>query len=136
MLFRSNDRRLFALLHALRGGASPAELARRSGIDVWFLDRIQRMLEKTPSSSEQVVYKLVDTCAAEFEAYTPYYYSTYETPARIEPTTDHTDSTDQANAKAPSSYPCDPWFFSDRRATAGRRRHNENSEKAKTMKGT
>ncbi len=25
------------------------------------------------------VYKSVDTCAAEFEAYTPYYYSTYET---------------------------------------------------------
>ena len=24
------------------------------------------------------VYRLVDTCAAEFEAYTPYYYSTYE----------------------------------------------------------
>jgi carbamoyl-phosphate synthase large subunit len=31
------------------------------------------------------VYKLVDTCAAEFEAYTPYYYSTYdqENEARI-----------------------------------------------------
>ena len=28
------------------------------------------------------VYKLVDTCAAEFEAYTPYYYSSYETPIR------------------------------------------------------
>jgi carbamoyl-phosphate synthase large subunit len=27
------------------------------------------------------VYKLVDTCAAEFEAFTPYYYSTYEKPA-------------------------------------------------------
>jgi len=26
------------------------------------------------------VYKLVDTCAGEFEAKTPYYYSTYETP--------------------------------------------------------
>jgi carbamoyl-phosphate synthase large subunit len=26
------------------------------------------------------VYKLVDTCAAEFEATTPYYYSTYESP--------------------------------------------------------
>ena len=26
------------------------------------------------------VYKIVDTCAAEFEAATPYYYSTYETP--------------------------------------------------------
>jgi carbamoyl-phosphate synthase large subunit len=24
------------------------------------------------------VYKVVDTCGAEFEAYTPYYYSTYE----------------------------------------------------------
>ncbi len=26
----------------------------------------------------QATYKLVDTCAAEFEAYTPYYYSSYE----------------------------------------------------------
>jgi len=33
------------------------------------------------------VYKLVDTCAAEFEAYTPYYYSTYEKEdeARVSP---------------------------------------------------
>ncbi len=29
---------------------------------------------------DKPVYKLVDTCAAEFEASTPYYYSTYETP--------------------------------------------------------
>ena len=29
------------------------------------------------------VYKLVDTCAAEFEAATPYYYSTYETPYTV-----------------------------------------------------
>jgi len=29
------------------------------------------------------VYKLVDTCAAEFEAATPYYYSTYEQPIRV-----------------------------------------------------
>ncbi len=34
------------------------------------------------------VYKLVDTCAAEFEAYTPYYYSSYETPVRqVDPET-------------------------------------------------
>jgi len=31
----------------------------------------------------KAVYKLVDTCAAEFEAYTPYYYSTYDTPATV-----------------------------------------------------
>jgi carbamoyl-phosphate synthase large subunit len=30
-------------------------------------------------------YKLVDTCAAEFEAYTPYYYSTYEDEDEGEP---------------------------------------------------
>jgi carbamoyl-phosphate synthase large subunit len=35
--------------------------------------RAQREKEKI-----EVVYKLVDTCAAEFKAYTPYYYSTYE----------------------------------------------------------
>ena len=29
------------------------------------------------------VYKLVDTCASEFEAATPYYYSTYETPITL-----------------------------------------------------
>ena len=28
----------------------------------------------------EAVFKSVDTCAAEFEAYTPYYYSTYEAP--------------------------------------------------------
>jgi carbamoyl-phosphate synthase large subunit len=31
----------------------------------------------------QPAYKLVDTCAAEFEAATPYYYSTYETPYTV-----------------------------------------------------
>ena len=32
-------------------------------------------------------FKTVDTCAAEFEAYTPYYYSTYETEDEILPST-------------------------------------------------
>ena len=31
------------------------------------------------------VYKMVDTCAAEFEAVTPYYYSTYDTENEAEP---------------------------------------------------
>ncbi|MEM7648206.1 MAG: carbamoyl-phosphate synthase large subunit [Cyanobacteria bacterium P01_A01_bin.70] len=31
------------------------------------------------------VYKTVDTCAAEFEAYTPYYYSTYEAETEVQP---------------------------------------------------
>jgi len=35
----------------------------------------------------QAVYKLVDTCAAEFEAFTPYYYSTYEEENEARPST-------------------------------------------------
>jgi carbamoyl-phosphate synthase large subunit len=41
--------------------------------------RVRKSLGIEPS------YKLVDTCAAEFEAYTPYYYSTYEAPIRTVP---------------------------------------------------
>ncbi|HSQ55614.1 MAG TPA: carbamoyl-phosphate synthase large subunit, partial [Gemmata sp.] len=41
----------------------------------------------------EAVFKSVDTCAAEFEAYTPYYYSTYESPVAgadvSAPTTGH-----------------------------------------------
>lgn len=33
------------------------------------------------------VYKTVDTCAAEFEAFTPYHYSTYETETEVQPST-------------------------------------------------
>ncbi|MDQ6741699.1 MAG: carbamoyl-phosphate synthase large subunit, partial [Candidatus Dormibacteraeota bacterium] len=72
-----NDLRLFALVHALEQGASPGELARRSGIDPWFLERIQAMTAAAAPAGP-VTYKLVDTCAAEFEAQTPYYYSCHE----------------------------------------------------------
>ena len=33
------------------------------------------------------VYKTVDTCAAEFEAETPYYYSTYDEETEVKPST-------------------------------------------------
>ena len=50
--------------------------------------RIAELIGKTEAEIRQLrrslgimpVYKLVDTCAAEFEAYTPYLYSTYEKP--------------------------------------------------------
>jgi len=38
----------------------------------------QAVREARESAGVKPVYKLVDTCAGEFEAYTPYYYSTYE----------------------------------------------------------
>jgi carbamoyl-phosphate synthase large subunit len=43
---------------------------------------IRRLRKKSAVSP---TYYLVDTCAAEFEAYTPYYYSTYETGREVEP---------------------------------------------------
>jgi len=97
-----NDRRLFALLHALRHGADVASLAGRSGIDRWFIDRMASLVRvevegdarelRRAGFSEamitalrgetvepaQPIYKLVDTCAGEFEAATPYYYSCWE----------------------------------------------------------
>mgnify|MGYP001067197769 CR=1 FL=1 len=58
--------------------------AKRNGYSDRFLASVWGMTEdgfRKIRMDEGVipVYKLVDTCAAEFEAYTPYYYSTYET---------------------------------------------------------
>src|SRR3954471_21972957 len=56
-------------------GVSDGEIRARTGIDPWFLRELRRLDE-----AEQGVrtYKAVDTCAAEFEAETPYYYSAFE----------------------------------------------------------
>ncbi len=114
-----NDIRLWAIMAALRRETTPEEIADYTKIDLWFLDKLQNLvnMEKTLLSEtltpellwrakrlgfsdeqigtladrlpEQVrqlrytwhirpVYKMVDTCAAEFDAATPYFYSTYE----------------------------------------------------------
>ena len=85
LIDRPNDRRLFALLHALESGADPAELSRRSGIDPWFMERLLTVAtwEREPPERGPVTYKLVDTCAAEFEASTPYYYSCHEEESEV-----------------------------------------------------
>ncbi len=45
---------------------------------------LQKILELREKYPIKPVYKLVDTCAGEFEAVTPYYYSTYEEKDDIE----------------------------------------------------
>ena len=45
-------------------------------------DAILVVREHRKKMAIEPVYKLVDTCSAEFEAITPYYYSTYEAPLR------------------------------------------------------
>ncbi len=46
---------------------------------IWDADE-QQVRAHRESLGIRPVYKLVDTCSAEFEAFTPYYYSSYETP--------------------------------------------------------
>lgn len=68
------------LLEAKRLGYSDVQLSYLCGCTEDTVRNLRRKLKITP------VYKTVDTCAAEFEAYTPYYYSTYETENEIRST--------------------------------------------------
>jgi carbamoyl-phosphate synthase large subunit len=119
MIRKPNDQRLWAVMAALRRDTAPADIHEWSGIDMWFLNSLQglvdlerelrdsdldtgllwkakragfsdRQIGALRSSSESAVrslreqvdmypvYKMVDTCAGEFAASTPYFYSTYE----------------------------------------------------------
>ncbi|WP_298918058.1 carbamoyl-phosphate synthase large subunit [uncultured Nostoc sp.] len=126
-----NPDRIFSVRHALQQGMTIEEIYELTGIDRWFLDKLQQLLDvekflkRTPlqqltkeqlyevkrdgysdrqiayatkTTEDEVrayrkslgiipVYKTVDTCAAEFEAFTPYYYSTYEEETEVLPAT-------------------------------------------------
>jgi carbamoyl-phosphate synthase large subunit len=71
------------LLEALRRGVAIDELQRRTDIDPWFLRELQELVAdpEAPFQGERT-FKSVDTCAAEFAARTPYYYSSWERPSR------------------------------------------------------
>ncbi|MEM2318050.1 MAG: carbamoyl-phosphate synthase large subunit [Candidatus Bathyarchaeia archaeon] len=60
------------LLKAKRLGFSDKQIAHLLGTDELTVRALRKRLGIVPT------YKMVDTCAAEFEAETPYYYSTYE----------------------------------------------------------
>ena len=121
-----DDRRLFTIAEALRRGFSKEHIHSITKIDMWFLDRIESIVEMenilracgtrpetirrakylgytdkdiaalSGSTEEEIrrirhengiiaAYKMVDTCAAEFEAATPYYYSCYESTNEVDP---------------------------------------------------
>ncbi len=72
------------LLEALRRGTSIDELHRRTSIDPWFLRELDELVSGEggidSAFAGERTYKAVDTCAAEFAARTPYYYSGWERP--------------------------------------------------------
>ena len=119
-----DDQRIWVIAEALRKGITYEEIHAITQIDLWFihkLDRIVQMehaLEEGPVTAEllreakrmefpdgviarlsgktegdilqmrrdhgiKAVYKMVDTCSAEFAAATPYYYSVYEDTSKI-----------------------------------------------------
>ncbi|MBI1375770.1 MAG: carbamoyl-phosphate synthase large subunit [Phycisphaera sp.] len=63
-------------------GYSDAQLANLYLGDIT-TDNILAVRARRKALGIEPVYKLVDTCAAEFEAETPYYYSTYESPISV-----------------------------------------------------
>ncbi|MBE7380887.1 MAG: carbamoyl-phosphate synthase large subunit [Leptolyngbya sp. SIO1E4] len=62
-----------------RQGFSDRQIAFANGVSEDQVRHLRQSLGVRP------VYKTVDTCAAEFEAYTPYYYSTYEEETEVRP---------------------------------------------------
>jgi carbamoyl-phosphate synthase large subunit len=129
MLRTPTPDRIFSIRHAMQLKMSLEDIYDLTGVDPWFLDKMQAILAtesflktqqltsltktqlwdikrqgfsdwqiayatktnqdivRTYRKSLGVVpaYKLVDTCAAEFEAETPYYYSTYEEETEVIP---------------------------------------------------
>jgi carbamoyl-phosphate synthase large subunit len=123
--------RIFSIRHAMQLKMSLEDIYDLTGVDPWFLDKLQgilttesflktqqltaltkeqlwdikrqgfsdRQIAYATKTTEDIVrtyrkslgvvpaYKLVDTCAAEFEAETPYYYSTYEEETEVIPST-------------------------------------------------
>ncbi len=69
------------LLEALRRGFDLDELGRRTSIDPWFVRELSELATDPDAAfAGERTYKSVDTCAAEFAASTPYYYSGWERP--------------------------------------------------------
>jgi carbamoyl-phosphate synthase large subunit len=123
--------RIFSIRHAMQLKLSIEDIYDLTGVDPWFLDKMQDILttelflktqqltsltkaqlwdvKRQGFSDRQIAYatkttednvrtyrkslgvipayKLVDTCAAEFAAETPYYYSTYEEETEVIPST-------------------------------------------------
>ncbi|MBD2389141.1 carbamoyl-phosphate synthase large subunit [Aphanizomenon flos-aquae NRERC-008] len=68
------------MYHVKRNGFSDRQIAYATKSKEDEVRTYRKQLEVIP------VYKTVDTCAAEFEALTPYYYSTYEEETEVLPT--------------------------------------------------
>jgi carbamoyl-phosphate synthase large subunit len=87
--FLREIRRIVALESAVT--STPLRTLKRNGFSDRQLAKLtdrteEQVREERHAQNQRPVYKRVDTCAAEFEASTPYLYSTYETENEAAPT--------------------------------------------------
>ena len=75
MLHKVTDERLFVLYEAIKRNIGIDEINKITKVDRWFLYGLQNIANGCVST-KPFVYKMVDTCGGEFEAKTPYFYST------------------------------------------------------------
>jgi carbamoyl-phosphate synthase large subunit len=69
------------LLAGLERGIPAEEIRDATAIDPWFIAELADLARgEDPEAGLARTYKAVDTCAAEFEAETPYFYSGFERP--------------------------------------------------------
>ena len=69
------------VLEGFRRGLGVERIHARTAIDRWYLRELEQLAIEGDGTEElERTYKSVDTCAAEFEAETPYYYSAHERP--------------------------------------------------------
>ncbi|MBS1880204.1 MAG: carbamoyl-phosphate synthase large subunit [Actinobacteria bacterium] len=69
------------VLEAFRRGLGVEAVHERCQVDRWFLRELEALAREGDGTAGLArTYKAVDTCAAEFEAATPYYYSGHERP--------------------------------------------------------
>jgi carbamoyl-phosphate synthase large subunit len=72
------------ILEAFRRGLEIEAVHERCLVDRWFLRELKALATEGDGTDGLVrTYKAVDTCAAEFEAATPYYYSAHERPGAV-----------------------------------------------------
>ena len=80
-LERPSADRYDVLLEAFRRGAAIDDVHARTHIDPWFLHELAAIAREDGATFAGTrTFKSVDTCAAEFAAETPYYYSGWERP--------------------------------------------------------
>jgi carbamoyl-phosphate synthase large subunit len=78
-LERPSPDRFDAIMELFRGGTSMEAVHEVTKIDPWFLRELQSLaVDPEGAFAGERSFKSVDTCAAEFPARTPYYYSGWE----------------------------------------------------------